>query len=218
MGEPEFLTVTRSAYDSVAEEYAETFRSTMQDNPLDRAMLDAFADLVRETGSRPVLDAGCGPGRVTGYLHDRGLDASGVDLSSEMLAIARRERPGLRFEQGSLTALEVEDGALGGLVSRCSIIHTPPERLPDVFAEFHRVLAPGGHLMLMFFASTDDSQLAWPFDHKVTLAYRLSIGRVAALLAEAGFAETARLIEQPPEDSERGFEFAHFLVRRPAES
>lgn len=217
MSEPEFLTTTRSAYDAVAEEYAETFRNTLGDHPFDRAMMGVFAELVRRAGAKPVADVGCGPGHVTGYLHDLGLDAFGVDLSPEMLAIARSEQPGLRFETGSLTALDVEDGALGGLVSRCSIIHTPPERLGGVFTEFHRVLAPGGCVLLIFFADPDDSRLARPFDHGVTLAYRLSIDRVAALLAEAGFAETARLIEQPGEDSRRGFEFAHFLVCKPAE-
>lgn len=218
MSEPEFLTATRSAYDAVAEEYAEAVGDAVWDDPFARAMLRAFAETVRRDGPRPVADVGCGPGRLTGRLHDLGLDAFGVDLSPEMLAIARREQPGLRFEEGSLTALDIADGALGGLVSSYSIIHTPPERLPGVFAEFHRVLAPGGHMLLLFFTHTDASQLAWAFDHKVAPAYRLSIDRVAALLAEAGFAETARLVEQPPEGSVRDFELGHLMVRRPAES
>lgn len=215
MSEPEFLTTTRSAYDAAADEYAATFRNTLQDSPFDRAMMGVFAELVGQGGAKPVADLGCGPGRVTAYLHGLGLDVFGVDLSPQMLAIAREEQPRLRFEEGSLTALDIGDGSLGGLVSRCSIIHTPPERLGEVFAEFHRVLAPGGYALLIFFANPDASRLAWPFDHGVTLAYRLSIDHVAALLDSAGFAETARLIEQPGEDSLRGFEFAHFLVRRP---
>jgi ubiquinone/menaquinone biosynthesis C-methylase UbiE len=62
-----------------------------------------------------------------------------------MVAPARRSNPGLRFEEGSMTALDLPDGALGGIVAMYSIIHIPRERLPEVFAEFHRVLAPGGH-------------------------------------------------------------------------
>ncbi|HEU5127297.1 MAG TPA: class I SAM-dependent methyltransferase [Glycomyces sp.] len=216
MSEPEFLTATRSAYDALAEEYAESVGDTVWNDPFARAMLGAFAETVRQAGPRPVADVGCGPGRLTGRLHGLGLDVFGVDLSPRMLAVARREQPGLRFEEGSLTALDVEDGALGGLVSSYSVIHTPPERLPEVVAEFHRALAPGGHLLLFFYAHTDASQLAWPFDHKVAPAYRLSIDRVAALLADAGFTETARLVEQPGEDSLRGFEHAHVLVRKPA--
>jgi len=47
-----------------------------------------------------------------------------------------------------MTALELPDGGLAGIVAWYSIIHTPPEHLPSVFAELFRVLAPGGHLAL----------------------------------------------------------------------
>ncbi len=61
-----------------------------------------------------------------------------------MVAIARRESPDLRFEQGSMLELDLPDGALAGAVSWYSSIHTPWERLPDLFGELRRVLAPGG--------------------------------------------------------------------------
>ncbi|MDT7711983.1 MAG: hypothetical protein QOG46_672 [Pseudonocardiales bacterium] len=50
-------------------------------------------------------------------------------------------------------------GALGGIVAWYSIIHTPPEELPVVFAEFHRVLAPDGHLLLTFQVGDEPRQL-----------------------------------------------------------
>nr|WP_240943201.1 class I SAM-dependent methyltransferase [Planosporangium thailandense] len=90
-------------------------------------MLVAFAELVRATGAGPVADLGCGPGYVTAYLCSLGLTAFGVDLSPEMIALARQAYPALRFDVGSMTALELEDGALGGVLARYSIIHTPPE-------------------------------------------------------------------------------------------
>ncbi|WP_250907129.1 class I SAM-dependent methyltransferase [Nonomuraea sp. NEAU-A123] len=45
-----------------------------------------------------------------------------------------------------MAALNIADGVLGGALSRWSIVHTPPQELPAILAEFHRVLAPGGHL------------------------------------------------------------------------
>lgn len=214
MGESEILHATRAAYDDVAEQYAETFRDSIPEQVFDRAMIGAFAELARATESGAVADVGCGPGHVTAHLRDLGLDAFGIDLSPRMLAIARREHPELRFVEGSMSALEVGDGALGGVLSRYSIIHVLPDSLPEVFAEFHRVLAPGGHLLVAFTAHEDDSQLAWAFDHRVTTAYRLSIPRVAALLERAGFEEVARLVEAPGEDAVRGFHHAHLLARR----
>lgn len=150
MIEPDFLHTTRTGYDAWAVPYAELFANRLDDYPLDRAMLAAFAEFVRADGGGPVADLGCGPGHVTALLHSLGLTASGVDLSAEMIAIARKAHPELRFEEGSMTALPLDDGELGGILARYSIIHTPPERLPEVFAEFHRVLAPGGHLLLAF--------------------------------------------------------------------
>jgi SAM-dependent methyltransferase len=213
MIEPEFLHTTRTAYDSVAVQYAELFANALDDYPLDRAMLAAFADLVRADGAGAVADVGCGPGHVTALLHRLGLTAFGVDLSAEMIAIARAAHPELRFDVGSMTALTLEDGELGGLLARYSIIHTPPERLPEVFAEFHRVLAPGGHLLLAFPAHDKPSELAESFDHKVALAYRWSPDPVADLLRETGLLQVARMVREPGEN-ERAFQQAHLLARK----
>jgi hypothetical protein len=74
MTEPDFLRDTRSAYDTFAADYAEHFRDELEGVPVERAMLSAYADLVRAGGGGPALDAGCGAGPGTAYLHDRGLE------------------------------------------------------------------------------------------------------------------------------------------------
>ena len=151
-----YLTTTRAAYDTVAADYADLLRDQLAGAPLDRAMLGAFAELVQaEDAGAAVADLGCGPGRVTAHLDSLGLSAFGVDLSPGMVEVARRTYPGLRFDVGSLAALDLADAGLGGIVAWYSIIHTPPELLPEVFAEFDRVLAPGGHLLLAFQAGDE---------------------------------------------------------------
>jgi len=210
VAESDFLSVTRVAYDTVAGQYAEFIDGMLAEQPLDRAMLAAFADLVRAADVGPVADLGCGPGHVTAHLHALGLTAFGVDLSPEMIALARQAHPGLRFETGSMTALDLADGTLGGVLARYSIIHLPPERVPEVFAECRRVLAPGGYLLLSFQAG---GPVAEAFDHTVTLAYRWSPDRVAELLREAGLNEVARLVIAGSEDTRRGFPQAHILAR-----
>lgn len=192
-------TATRDAYDSVAVLYADMFRNALDDMPLDRALITAFADLVRGRG--PVADLGCGPGRLTAVLHSLGLDASGVDLSPAMIAQARAEHPHLRFAEGTMTALALPDGGLAGVLAYYSIIHLDPADVPKVFAEFHRVLAPGGHLLLAFLSADGDDPE--PYDHKVVRAYRWPLGRIADLARQAGLAEVARLLRRPSED-ERG--------------
>ncbi|MET8339087.1 class I SAM-dependent methyltransferase [Streptosporangium canum] len=216
MTEPDFLTATRAAYDTSAALYAETIPERFHADPLNHAMISVFAELVRAAGDGPVADVGCGPGHVTAHLRSLGVTAFGVDLSPEMVALARDAHPGLRFEVGLMDALEVEDASLAGVLANYSIIHTPPERLPGTLAEFHRVLAPGGHLLIAFQGYDDPTELAEAFDHKVSLAYRYSPGRVAELLLAAGLAEVARLVIAPGEDPQRGFPQAHLLARRTA--
>ncbi|GAB2863304.1 class I SAM-dependent methyltransferase [Lentzea nigeriaca] len=203
---------TRAAYDSVASLYAELFGNVLDTLPLERALLAAFADLVRAGGNGQVADVGCGPGHVTAHLRGLGLDVFGTDLSPEMIAIARRAHPDLRFDVGSMTALDLADGVLGGVLANYSFIHTPPAQLPAVFAEFARVLAPGGHLLLGFFAGDDPEPLE--FDHKVAPAYWWSPESLANLVGQAGFVEVARLVRAANE-GERGPQ-GQLLMRRQA--
>ncbi|MHC3474498.1 class I SAM-dependent methyltransferase [Streptomyces sp. 7R007] len=196
MRDTDFLTATRTFYDAIAEDYAEMFDEEISAKPLDRAVMAAFAELVGAGGE--VGDLGCGPGRITGHLASLGLSVFGLDLSESMLAIARRENPHLRFVQGSMLELDLPDGSLAGVVSWYSSIHTPVDELPSLFAEFRRVLAPGGHLLLAFQVGDEPRRLEEPFGHPVVLDFRRwRPERMAGLLAEAGFAPVSRTVREP---------------------
>jgi SAM-dependent methyltransferase len=204
--EPPYLRTTREAYDTVAAEYAEHFRGELDRKPQDKAILGAFAELVRANG--PVLDVGCGPGDALAHLRTRGVKVFGVDLSPGMVDVARWANPGVRIDVGSMTALDRPDGALGGLVAWYSIIHIPPEELPAVFAEFHRVLVPRGHLLLAFQVGDEPLHFDEAFGHAVDLDFRrLRPDRVADLLADAGFDVLARTVREPvgAETAEQAF-------------
>jgi len=188
MTDAAFLAATRDSYDALAAEHAEVVASDLNDRPVDRALFAAFAELVRANGNDLVADVGCGPGRVTILLSRLGLDAFGIDLSPGMLALARRTYPQLRFEEGSMLALDLPDTSLGGLLAYYSIIHIPWEQRPQLFAEFHRVLAPGGMPMLTFQIGDERSQYTELFGTPISLdVYRQQPNEVATLLREAGF-------------------------------
>ncbi|MCM0677024.1 class I SAM-dependent methyltransferase [Micromonospora phytophila] len=219
MIKPDFLRETRASYDAVATDYAEYVRDALNTNTWDRAFLAAFAETVRATGGGPVADVGCGPGRVTGHLHGLGLDVFGIDLSPAMVAQARRSHPGLRFDEGSMTGLNLPEGTLGGIVAWYSIIHVPDELLPAAFAGFHRALAPGGHLALAFQVGDEPLHLTEALGHPVDLTFhRRQPDRVAALLAAAGLEVRARLLREPERYAgvlEKTPQ-AYLLARRPA--
>ncbi|MET8330398.1 class I SAM-dependent methyltransferase [Streptomyces sp. NPDC005181] len=217
MAEPSYLRETRASYDTVAVDYAELVRPAFEGDLLGRAMLGAFAELVQEAGGGPVADVGCGPGHVTAHLRSLGLTAFGVELSPGMAEVARRDHPDLRFDVGTMTALESADGELGGIVAWYSIIHTPPEVLPAVFEEFHRVLAPGGHLLLGFHVGDERRRKKQGYGgHATTLdVYLLPPDRIAELATRAGLVVHARLVGEP--ESAR-IPHACLLVRKPRNS
>lgn len=197
MTEADFLHTTRASYDAIADEYAARFQGELATKPVERAVLASFAECVRADGGGPVADVGCGTGRVTGHLRDLGLDAFGIDLSPRMLAEARRHHPELRFEEGSMLALDLPDGELGGLLAWYSTIHVPDEHLPLAFAEFFRVLAPGGHLLLGFQAGDSVLHLDEAFGRDVVLDFRRrQPERVAELLTAAGLSVRVRTVRE----------------------
>jgi SAM-dependent methyltransferase len=204
-----FLQATRDSYDATVAEYVEMVEGTLQASSLDRALLCVFAELVRGGGNRLVADVGCGPGRVTTFLAEAGLDAFGIDLSPGMIAHARRAYPDLRFDVGSMLDLDLPDSCLGGLLAYYSIIHVPWERRPAVFAEFHRVLAPGGHLMLAFQIGDEKHHRDEVFGKTINCDwYRQQPEDVVGLLRAAGFEHWSTSVQETYQWStaERGAE------------
>lgn len=203
---------TRDGYDAVAADYAARFADELAAKPLDRALLGAFAELVRGRG--PVADVGCGPGHVARALHERGLPVVGLDLAPAMVAAARRLHPDLPFQVGSMLALPVEDGAWGGIVAFYSIIHLPPRAVPQALAEFHRALRPGGRMLLAFHLGDETRHLDEWWGRPVDLDFHFfAIDDMARWLAEAGFAVEARVEREPYAPTEvatrRGYLLAH---------
>ncbi|MEU7428352.1 methyltransferase domain-containing protein [Streptomyces sp. NPDC040750] len=146
---PADLDLVRESYDRVADNYAEMVATTgmgdIRRQPWLKASIDAFADTVSELG--PVLDVGCGPGTVTAYLAERGLNVSGVDLSPRMIENGRRLYPHCRFSVASATDLHLEAASLGGILGWWSLFNLPRGVLPQILALFARALKSGGHFI-----------------------------------------------------------------------
>lgn len=181
---------TRQAYDAVAKDYARLLPDLSLETPLDRAVLAAFAEMLREQGDTLVADIGCGAGRVTEYLHDAGLRVIGLDLSPEMVRIARARCENLSFAAAHAGALPLRTDTVGGLVAWYSLINMPTGALVEIFAEFARATRPGATILVAFQAG-DGQQVdrATSYEQPVSFNYyRHAVEDVSEALEEAGFA------------------------------
>jgi ubiquinone/menaquinone biosynthesis C-methylase UbiE len=205
---------TQASYDRVADEYVRRIFDELQHKPLDRELLDRFADDVRDSG--PACDMGCGPGHVARYLHERGVEVCGVDLSSAMVERARRLTPEIEFSQGDMTALDAPDKAWAGITAFYSIIHIPREDMVRALGELRRVLRPGGALLLAFHIGDDIIHLDEWWGHKVCVDFFfLHSDEMESYLRTAGF-EIEETIERAPyPDVEHESRRAYIFARRP---
>jgi SAM-dependent methyltransferase len=212
MTEPATHDSVRRGYDAVAEDYAAGFRDELDHKPLDRALLSALIEQCEMAA--PIADLGCGPGHVTAWLEGKGVRAVGIDLSAEMVAVGRREYPGVEFRTGDLLDLPAVDGEFGAVVALYSIIHLEPGELRRALEEIHRVLRPEGLVLVAFHLGTEVRHLDEWFGHDVDVDFHfLEMADVVKALEDAGFVVDARLERRNhPEEVEtrRGY----LLARR----
>lgn len=206
--EPAYLTETRDGYNRLAADYAEMFRNDLARRTWDRALLSGFAELVHADPG-PVLEVGSGPGEVTAYLKSLDLDVTGLDLSPQMVAIARHEHPSISFETGTMTAIARPDASLAAVVAWYSLIHIPDEEIPAVLREFRRVLRPGGHLALAFQVGDEPRHV-----RDVTFRRRRP-DQVAAMLRAAGFEIRVEAVRAPEDEGQAApLPQAYMVARR----
>lgn len=188
------MTAVEAAYAARADEYADALGSMNAVHPSDKQLVDTWASRL----SGRVLDAGCGPGHWTDYLHRRGLDMHGIDITPRFIDRARASHPSVPFELCSIDAIDEPDASFGGVLSWFSTIHHKPPEIGIPFLEFARVLHHGGTLVLGYF----DGPKTEPFDHAVVRAYRWSMRELSAVLETAGFdiIETHRRTERGHRD------------------
>jgi SAM-dependent methyltransferase len=194
---PTDLDVVRDSYDQVADNYVDMVLTTgvgdVRVHPWLRAAVDVFADAVRGLG--PVLDVGCGPGTVTAYLAERGVDASGVDLSPRMIEHARRLHPHCTFDVGSSTDLDLAESSLGGVLGWWSLFNLPRHVLPHVLSSFARALVPAGQLMIATHVGDGDVLRTEAYGGVSVrwTTYRWQPEQLADLVERAGLRPTAEL-------------------------
>ena len=202
----------RESYDSAAEAYAEHLSSELVHKPLDRHLLNRFAEATRNGGL--VVDLGCGPGHVAKYLHEQGVTMLGIDLSPEMIKCAARLNPGLEFRVGDMRSLDLPSASLAGIVAFYSIVHFTAAELGEVMPEMRRVLAPDGLALVAFHIGDDVVHVDELFGAPVELDFRFHPpSRGIDALRAARFLVIERVDREPYEGAEYPSRRCYLLAR-----
>jgi SAM-dependent methyltransferase len=200
--------LVRSGYDLISTRY-------LAARPVDGEDVELLGELVADLAPGAlVLDAGAGAGvPVAARLAGGGLRVVALDFSTAQVALGRLLVPAATFVQADLTSVPIAKASVAAVVSYYAIIHIPRSDHARVFSEFHRVLQPGG-LVLLCLGADDvpsdhdpDSWLGVPmfwshFDGPTNLA----------LLSEAGF---EIVWHRPVEDPMHHGRHLFVLARRP---
>jgi SAM-dependent methyltransferase len=205
----------RDSYDRVAADYVEHVAGELEHKPFDRAYLDRLATELADKG--PVAELGCGPGHVGRYLHDRGVDISGLDLSPGMIEEAWRLNPGMQFVVGDMLDLPYADGSLAALVAFYSIIHFDSDQLDQAIREFRRVLRPGGLAAIAFHVGDEILHREEWWGHPISFDFHLlNPANVSRRAIVAGLTVEELLGRDPNPEVEYPSRRAYMRLRRPA--
>lgn len=134
--------MTVNDYDGFARDYAHNSEANPYNALYERPAILALAGDV--AGAR-ILDAGCGPGMQAAELFARGATVTGIDLSEDLLAIARTRSTGTFLRHDLTEPLPFPDNSFD-LVLSSLVMHYLEDWVAPL-REFHRVLVPGGRVV-----------------------------------------------------------------------
>jgi ubiquinone/menaquinone biosynthesis C-methylase UbiE len=128
-----YLKKTIKTYNRIASSYVQ---ATYNRQPKEE--FHVFSQMIM--AGKTILDAGCGGGRDCKAFAERGFHVIGIDLSAEMLKIARNLAPGCEFQQADLRKIPLPNNSIDGIWCCASLLHLKRKEVHNALIEFKRVL------------------------------------------------------------------------------
>lgn len=177
------LKKTIAVYDLIAQDYAKKI-----DAYTPRPEQEKFISLLPKYAK--ILDAGCGPGRDCDYFVKHGFNVIGVDLSENLLTIARQRVPEANFLKQDLRKLNFPLNSFDGIWACASLHHMYRRDVPKALINFYRILKPEGILFVMVKEGTGGKEIRESLSSDLPRHYEFyKSEELTKLLKEAGFIE-----------------------------
>ena len=204
-----------AAYAAVASAYADALGDELAGLPFESWLLRHVVELA---GDAPVIEVGSGPGHVTAFLAAAGADATGLDLTPEMVDEARRRYPDVTYEVGDLRRLlrPVTSAGWGAVLAWYSLIHLAASELPAAVDALVRPLRPGGRLVLALHAGNEIRTVTDWFGREVDLDVVLhDPGAVLSVVEAAGLVDVQWYLRGPLSHRSETTQRFYVLARKP---
>lgn len=131
----------KAYYDELAPQYQESRFANTYGQYIQAQEMAVLEKYLSQNPSEPCLDLACGSGRYLNFA------SHGMDISPEMLKVARAKHPKIDFQLGDARALNYADGSFGNCLSFHLFMHLERESLKQILSEVHRILVPGGRFL-----------------------------------------------------------------------
>ena len=186
------------AYNCSAKTYAEKCFNELEYKPLDRQLLDRFAQLTQKKGI--VCDIGCGPGEVATYLTAKGCKVVGIDISEYMINEAKRLNTEIEYLVDDMFNLKTAEEHFAGICSFYSIVNFQYDDIKRILKEYHRVLINNGLLLIAFHIEEKEIHVDdfWGSGKPLDFYY-FNENVILGMLKEAGFKIIEALVRFPYE-------------------
>ena len=185
-----------STYAKIAKQYAEEF-SLATDS------LDDFLGLLSPGSS--ILDMGCGPGVEIAHCKEKGFKVEGIDLSAEMVDLARHKNPEVKISLANILEFNTSQ-KYDSCIASYSLIHLPKKNLPEALSNIHSCLKKDGYLYVAVHEGQSNEGLYdEPFDPSLKIFLNIfTKEEISELLIKTGF----RIVETKTRDATSSEEFS----------
>ena len=177
---PSIVHDSKEGYDKYAKFYDKTLEY------LDSFEQGKLMGVIGKIKGKKVLDVGCGTGRIIKALTEKEAIVTGVDLSPEMILVAKKKFPKIEFAEADAEKLPFKDEEFDVVVASFLIVHL--KTLQKAFDEIYRVIKPGGFFVVTNINQRKAPKLKLAEQNKIVIdSYYHMPDRVTAALEDSFF-------------------------------